>query len=83
MKYKIVYHDNGTMHQMNKNRQWMKPLTMLVVLLTVFTVLCYFSGMDWQVTWRALEEMAHELGQGSGMRAAFTSFCLDILQGAA
>ena len=82
MAYEIAYDLSG---QMRRIPQWKRQLRRFVGAITVIGVivaLIWVAGADWPVTVAALDAMAENLVQGSGLQEAFSGFCLDILQGA-
>ena len=82
MKYRIIYTPAGKMHFQPNHRRQMKRIFRVVLGIAVVALLLWTSVPDWPSTVDALEVMAQELGQGSGIGEAVDAFCLELLQGA-
>ncbi len=82
MGYEIRYDLSGKMRKISAGQRRMKYIGGIFLTLAVLTTVIWSLGADWAVTVDAFEEMARDLGQGSGIQQAFSGFCLDILQGA-
>ena len=81
MKYRIIYTATGKMHFKSNHRRQMKNLFRVALAVAVAGLLLWTSVPDWPATVDALEVMAQELEQGSGIGEAVDAFCLELLQG--
>lgn len=82
MDYQIKYELTGEAKRVTVGKVWMKYVAFGLLAVGLCAAILWSAGADWAVTVGALEGMAEELGQGSGIREAFSSFCLEVLQGA-
>ena len=82
MKYRIVYTSSGGMHYQSSHCRQIRNLCRVVLAVAVASLILWMSVSDWPATVDALEVMAQQLGQGSGVSEAVDAFCLELLQGA-
>ena len=82
MAYQIEYGANGARTIYTKSRIPIRKIGITMAILVLGAIILWSSGCDWSVTAAALETMAEEVGQGSGIADAFSTFCIEILQGA-
>ena len=80
--YRIQYDNYGAARYRSRKVRRVNPWICLCGIILAVLALRYISGMDFKVTATALEDMAVNLQQGSGVQEAFSRFCLDVLQGA-
>ena len=80
MSYRINYDIWGKMSQISRKKKVLKMCLWLfaVVILGIFL----FYNNEFSDTVSALEVMAQELREGSGIKEAFSEFCIDVLEGA-
>lgn len=82
MAYQITYDLSGYMKRISQWKRRLAYFSGMLLVIAVIIALLWTAGGDWSVTVSALEGMAEDLGQGSGLREAFSEFCLDVLRGA-
>ncbi len=82
MNYQIKYELTGEAKRVTAVRLWMKYACLALLAVGLCWAIIWSFGGDWAVTVGALETMAEDLGQESDLKAAFSQFCIEILQGA-
>lgn len=82
MGYQIQYGLSGEMRRISASRKWARNALKALAVIAVVMVAAWSLGADWGVIVTALESMAGQLREGGGMQEAFSSFCLEILEGA-
>lgn len=82
MNYQIKYELTGEANRETAAKVWLKYAALALLAVVLCLAIVWSFGGDWAVTVGALETMAEDLGQGSDFKAAFSAFCLEILQGA-
>ena len=82
MNYQINYGLSGDANRVTTQKIWQKYTALAFLTLGLCLAVVWSFGGDWAVTVGALEDMAQELVQGQDLKEAFSSFCIDILQGA-
>lgn len=80
--YQISYDATGGVKKVRYSGKYMSGvMTIFLIVFILFSVL-WFNGLDVVTTVEALEEMACNIGNGNGIKEAFSEFCIDILEGA-
>lgn len=82
MAYQIAYDLAGQMKRIPQWKMYLKYFGEVMLVIGVIGVILWTAGGDWAVTISALEAMAENLGQGSGLQEAFSRFCMAVLLGA-
>ena len=82
MNYQINYGLSGDANRVTTQKIWLKYTALALLTLGLCLAVVWSFGGDWAVTVGALEDMAQELVQGQDLKEAFSSFCIDFLQGA-
>ena len=82
MNYQIKYDQTGEAKRVTAVKLWMKFAGLVFLVVGLCLAVAWSFDGDWAVTVSALETMAEDLEQGSGLKAAFSEFCIEILQGA-
>ena len=82
MEYQIQYNLNGKSKSTKPVAKWLKYGAYGLMFLCICELLIWTAGVDLRAVWTAAEIMADALKQGSGVKDAFSEFCLDILRGA-
>ena len=80
MNYQIKYALTGEAKRVSALKQWTNYVCLVIIAVVVCLAIAWSLGVDWTVTVGALETMAEDLGQGSDFQAAFSEFCIEILQ---
>ena len=82
MYYQIQYGADGQSKRSGLTRKWIARIGLCLLGICVLVGVLWSANGDWAVTVGAMEEMADALKQGSNVTDAFTTFCLQILEGA-
>lgn len=82
MEYKISYDQFGNAKKVTNVLKWARIGTGLLAACGIIAAILWSFGGDWQTTGTAFEEMASHLAQGQSVKEAFSTFCLEILNGA-
>lgn len=82
MDYQIKYELTGEAKRITAGKVWLKYVGFGLLVIGLCAAVLWSAGGDWTVTVGALEGMAKDMEQGSDFREAFSSFCLEVLQGA-
>ena len=82
MGYQILYGTTGDAKRIGLWRKGLKHAGFFAIAVLILISAYWIFGGDWAVTVNAMEEMAATISQGEDIADAFSSFCLDILQGA-
>ena len=82
MGYEIHYGPAGEMRKIARYRKHLKKTLVLFILVAVLLLLYHAFDEEIYVMVAALEGMAGNVQEGSGIKEAFSEFCLDILEGA-
>ena len=82
MKYRIIYTLTGGMRYQPSRRRQIRCLCRVALAIAVAGLLLWTSVPDWSSTVEAMEVLAQQLGQGSGVSEAVDAFCMELLQGA-
>ena len=82
MGYEIRYGSPGEMRRIAKYKIHLKKVLSLFVLATALLLLYHAFDKEICVAVNALEGLAGKVQEGSGIKEAFSEFCLDILEGA-
>lgn len=82
MNYQIKYDQFGYAKRTKMREIRIVRACIGLMILLIIACIIWCSGMDLNVTVTALETMAEQLKQGSGVQAAVAAFCVQILQGA-
>lgn len=82
MRYEIKYEWMGKARHISSGRLWLKYMGFLCMGLCACAFLLWTVGGDWSVTVNALEGMAADLQNGINVNEAFSSFCIEVLEGA-
>ena len=82
MGYQILYGSTGDAKRIGLWRKCLKHVRIFIIAVLILISAYWIFGGDWTVTVNAMEEMAATISQGEDVADAFSSFCLDILQGA-
>ena len=82
MHYQIKYDCTGDSRHITATRKWSMRIAVSLVVLLLCSVVLWTFGGDRAVTIDALESMAQTVREGTDIKEAFSSFCLDILYGA-
>ena len=82
LKYQLQYDFNGTARRISSYQHFFQLLGWVVAAVFLLALLIWSSGGNGEVTRQALENMAASIEQGEGLKEAFSSFCMEILQGA-
>ena len=80
MGYRINYDIWGKMSQISRKKKLLKMCFWVFAAAVVGFFVFYGSAFHSAVS--ALEVMAQEIQEGSGIKEAFSEFCIDILEGA-
>lgn len=83
MGYEINYDIWGKMSLISKKKKVFKICLWIFTAVTLGAFLFYAAGNELSAAVSALEVMALEMQEGSGIKEAFSEFCVDILEGAA
>ena len=81
MGYRIKYQITGEMKKMNIHAGKIRFVFLGIFAATILSYTIWANRGEWLTALHALESMADELEQGSDVKAAFTSFCLQVLHG--
>ena len=81
MAYEIKYTALGSAKTVTPARHCLNYLGVFLLIALLIVGIFWSSGADWGVTVNALEEMAGQLKQGSGIENAVTVFCQEVLRG--
>ena len=82
MNYEIKYELSGDAKRISAAKKWMKIATFGLAGVCIISAIIWSFDGNWALTATALEDMAANLGDGMGIREAFSEFCLEILEGA-
>ena len=82
MHYEISYDHYGDARRVSGRRKYAKIVGYVLLGIAIIAAAIWSTGMDFQVTEAAFEEMATHLSMGESLKDAFTAFCLVILHGA-
>lgn len=82
MGYEIIYGWAGTSKHISRRKCWIMTVRTAMLVLGACGLLLWTIGGDWSVTVHALEEMANQLHNGSDVKDAFSTFCIEVLDGA-
>lgn len=82
MNYQIKYELTGEAKRISALKRWTTYVGLTIIAVIVCLSIAWSLGGDLAVTLGALETMAEDLEQGSELKAAFSQFCIEILQGA-
>ncbi|MBE6958942.1 MAG: hypothetical protein E7447_07325 [Ruminococcaceae bacterium] len=82
MAYQITYDIAGSAKYVTSSRRRYRRIGFILLILGLSAILLWSGGGDWAVTVGAMEEMVEQLSEGTGMKEAFSAFCLEILNGA-
>ena len=80
MGYEINYDIWGKMSKISAKKKVFQICLWVVAAVTLGVFLFYGNGLRSAVS--SLEVMAQEIQDGSGIKEAFSEFCIDILEGA-
>lgn len=81
MAYEIKYTALGSAKTVTTVRRYLNYLGIFLVIALLIVGIFWSSGAGWGATVNALEEMAGQLRQGSGIENAVTVFCQEVLRG--
>lgn len=82
MGYQIKYDASAGSKRITNRKIWLKYGAIGLLTVVMIGAAVWSLGADWAVTVSALEGMAVDLEQGSGLKEAFSAFCLEVLKGA-
>ena len=82
MHYQIKYNWTGSSRHISPTKKWLFRIGLTLCATAICAVVLWSMNADWTVTVDALEHMADALQQGSGIKDAFSTFCVDVLKGA-
>lgn len=82
MGYLIQYGLSGEKRRISASRKWIQNGLKVLAVIGVAFIAVWSLRADWGVIVTALESMAGQLQEGGGVQEAFSSFCLEILEGA-
>lgn len=82
MGYEINYDIWGKMSLSSDRKKVFKICFWIFTVVTLGAFLFYAAGNELSAAVSALDVMALELQEGSGIKEAFSEFCIDILEGA-
>lgn len=82
MGYQIAYEITGEAKRVDLWKIRLKYLGIITISVLLIISFLWISGADWAVTVSAMEAMAETLSQGEDFSDAFSTFCMDVLQGA-
>lgn len=82
MGYQIAYEITGEAKRVDLWKIRLKYFGIITISVLLIISFLWISGADWAVTVSAMEAMAETLSQGEDFAEAFSTFCIDVLQGA-
>ena len=82
MGYRIKYQWMREAQQITTAGKWFKVGMVLLFMVCAAGFLFWLSGGVWSTTVSALEGMAEDIRGGENLKDAFSTFCLEVLQGA-
>ena len=81
MEYQIQYDRQGKSRRRRPAGKWQKNCVHIVLLVGAAAILLWSADVNVREIISAADMMADALKQGSGVKDAFSEFCLDILRG--
>ena len=81
MGYRITYQTSGLMEKKSIKNGRIRFLVLSISGAAILSYIIWTNRGEWHTVIPALENMAAELEQGSNVKAAFTTFCLQVLHG--
>ena len=82
MGYEIHYGPAGEMRRIAKYKVHLKKTLALIAFVAVLLLLYHAFDEEIHLAVNALEGMAGKVQEGSGIKEAFSEFCLEVLEGA-
>ncbi len=81
MGYQITYGFTGEAKRVDLWKIRIKYLAFGVICVLLLISAAWMFELNWQVTVRAMDEMAETISQGEDFADAFSAFCINVLQG--
>lgn len=81
MGYKIRYDTEGNAKRIVKQLWIKKFLVVFCVIIGMISATMWVLSGDWMLTRNAMNHLSVNISQGENIKDAFSSFCLEILQG--